>query len=202
MTRLVLASGSPRRRDILTALGLSFDVRAPAVDESVDAGETAADAARRLAGRKARAAGARPGELVLSADTIVALDDHLLGKPDDAAGAVSMLARLSGRTHVVVTGLALATPSRVLTAVAATRVTFRRLASAEIAAYVATGEPLDKAGSYGIQGLGAALVERIEGDFYNVMGLPIPTLLALLEEAGWRYAFGRLERRRPAETGA
>lgn len=192
MIPLVLASGSPRRRTVLAALGLSFDVRPPELVEELRAGESAAAAARRLAEEKAAAVDASADELILAADTIVALDGALLGKPAHAADAAEMLAGLAGRAHTVVTGIALRRAGGRWSAVARTDVTFRRLERAEIDAYVATGEPLDKAGAYGIQGYGAALVERIEGDFYNVMGLPIPALLGLLEEAGCRYEYGAI----------
>lgn len=192
MTRLVLASGSPRRRDILTALGLAFDVRPPDVDETLRSGEGASAAARRLAEQKVAAVEAGPDELVLAADTIVVLDGELLGKPTGPNDAATMLGRLAGRSHEVITGLALRFGAETRSVVALTTVTFRSLDPAEITAYVATGEPLDKAGAYGIQGYGSALVERIEGDFFNVMGLPVPTLLALLRVTGFRYLFGKL----------
>lgn len=192
MSQLVLASGSPRRRAILAALGLSFEVRPPEVDETLRAGETGRAAARRLAEEKAGAVKAGEGDLVLAADTIVVLDDELLGKPEGAEEAIAMLARLSGRAHTVITGLALQTGGKLVSAATETAVTFRGLDVEEIRAYVRTGEPLDKAGSYGIQGYGSALVERIEGDFFNVMGLPVPTFLDLLRAAGFRYLYGEI----------
>lgn len=192
MTRLVLASGSPRRRDILTALGLVFDVRPPDVDETLRPGEDAAAAARRLAEQKATAVEAEPDELVIAADTIVVLDGDLLGKPTGPSDAAAMLGRLAGRSHEVITGLALRLDAETKSVAALTNVTFRALDREEIAAYVTTGEPLDKAGAYGIQGFGSALVERIEGDFFNVMGLPVPALLALLRDAGFRYLYGEI----------
>lgn len=192
MIPLVLASGSPRRRTVLAALGLDFDVRPPELAEELRGGESAAAAARRLAEEKAAAVEAAADELVLAADTIVALDGRLLGKPANPAEAVEMLAALGGRAHTVVTGIALRHADGHWSSVARTDVVFRPLERAEIDAYVATGEPLDKAGAYGIQGFGAALVERIEGDFYNVMGLPIPALLELLARAGARYEYGAI----------
>lgn len=192
MIRLVLASGSPRRREILSALGLRFDVRRPDLDETLRPGEGAADAARRLAEEKAAAVEAAPDELVLAADTIVVLDGELLGKPSGPEGAAVMLERLAGRSHEVVTGLALRLGAETRSTTARTSVIFRPLDRREIAAYVGTGEPLDKAGAYGIQGFGSALVERIEGDFFNVMGLPVPALLALLRAGGFRYLYGEL----------
>lgn len=190
MRRLVLASGSPRRRAILAALGLEFDVRPPEVDEAFLPGESGSAEARRLAEKKASAVAAGAGELVLAADTIVVLDGELLAKPADPREAALMLASLSGRPHVVVTGLALRLGDSLHSAAAETTVTFRSLDAAEIEAYVRTGEPLDKAGAYGIQGYGSALVERIDGDFFNVMGLPVPTLLDLLRATGLRYLYG------------
>lgn len=192
VTRLVLASGSPRRRDILQILGLDFEVRRPEIEEVVHPGEAPADAARRLAEEKSGCLAPSPGEMILAADTIVVLDDEILGKPSDAADAVEMLMRLSGRVHDVLTGIALRRGGEVRSSVARTRVTFRSFDRAECEAYVATGEPLDKAGAYGIQGFGAALVDGIEGDYFNVMGLPVPTFLDLLNEAGYRYEYGRI----------
>ena len=206
MTRLVLASGSPRRRDILAALGLAFDVCPPDVDETLHPGEDAAAAARRLAELKATAVEAEPGDLVLAADTIVVLDGELLGKPTGPGDAAAMLGRLAGRSHDVITGLALRLGAETRSAAALTTVTFRSLDRAEIAAYVATREPLDKAGAYGIQGFGSALVERIEGDFFNVMGLPVPALLSLLHDTGFRYLYGEIvplgDVRGPATEGS
>jgi septum formation protein len=190
--RLVLASGSPRRREILDALGLAFDVRPPDTDETLRPGEAAVAAAVRLATEKAEAVPAAGGELVLAADTIVVLGEEILGKPADEADAARMLGRLSGRAHRVVTGIALRSEGRTHSSFATTGVRFRELDADDIAAYVATGEPLDKAGAYGIQGYGAALVEGIEGDFFNVMGLPVPALLGLLRTAGYRYLYGEL----------
>lgn len=192
MTRLVLASGSPRRRDILRILGLDFEVRRPDLDEVVHPGEVPADAVRRLAEEKSRSLVPSRGEVILAADTIVVLDEEILGKPYDDADAVEMLMRLSGRGHDVLTGIALRRGPEVRSRVARTRVTFRSFDRAECEAYVATGEPLDKAGAYGIQGFGAALVDRIEGDYFNVMGLPVPTFLGLLNEAGYRYEYGTI----------
>lgn len=198
MSHLVLASGSPRRRAVLSALGLTFDVRPPEVDETVRDGESGTDAARRLAEEKAAAVAAADEELVLAADTIVVLDEHLLGKPAGREEAAEMLGRLSGREHVVITGLALRARNEIVSAATPTAVTFRPLDEEEIMAYVRTGEPLDKAGAYGIQGYGSALVERIEGDFFNVMGLPVPTFLDLLRALGFRYLYGEIVPREAA----
>ena len=177
---LVLASASPRRRSLLARLGLAFDVRPSDADETWPVGLEAGPAAAEVALRKARATTA-PGALVLAADTVVVLDGEVLGKPADAAEAARTLRRLSGRTHTVATGIALAHAGREATAHEITRVTFADLSDAEIAAYVRTGSPLDKAGSYGIQDdAGALLVERIEGDYFNVVGLPLRRLYATL----------------------
>jgi septum formation protein len=190
--RLILASGSPRRRQLLEQLGLTFEVRPSDVDERLLTEEGPAAAAERLARAKAER-GADPGCLTVGCDTLVAHGGAVLGKPDSPREAAAMLERLSGEEHTVYTGIALASPDRVESAVEATRVWFRHLTASECADYTATGEPLDKAGSYGIQGFGAAIVDRIEGDYFNVMGLPIRRLLQLLEAFGWRYAFGTLQ---------
>lgn len=189
--RLVLASGSPRRRQLLEQLGLAFDVQPTDVDERLLAGEGPGDAAERLARAKAEHRTAARS-LSLGCDTLVAHGDAVLGKPESEREAAAMLKRLSGEMHIVYTGIALASPDRAESAVEATRVWFRRLSAGECAEYAATAEPLDKAGAYGIQGFGAAVVDRIEGDYFNVMGLPIRRFLQLLEAFGWRYAFGSL----------
>lgn len=173
---LVLASASPRRRDLLSRLGLTFDVRPTDADETWPEGLPPGPAAEEVALRKARAVEA-PGALVLAADTVVVLDGDVLGKPADPAEAAATLRRLSGRTHEVATGLALRLDGRETTAHETTRVRFADLSDAEIEAYVASGSPLDKAGSYGIQDdLGALLVAGIEGDYFNVVGLPLRRL--------------------------
>ncbi len=201
MKRLVLASGSPRRREVLAALGLEFDVRRPDMEEIVLEGELPEATVCRLAREKAASVDAERGELVLAADTVVVLEGELLGKPTDAQDAAGMLMRLAGRTHDVFTGLALRSGTGCVSAAARTEVSFRQFDRSECEAYVATGEPLDKAGAYGIQGLGAALVDRIDGDFHNVMGLPVPTFLELLVAAGYRYRYGRIvQEHRPENT--
>jgi len=192
--RIVLASGSPRRSEILTALGLTFTVRRPDLEEIIVPGDSPESTVCRLAAEKAECVSVEAGELVLAADTIVVLDGDLLGKPADEHEAIEMLMRLSGRSHDVFTGMALRVNGRTVSAAARTGVTFRPLDRAECEAYVATGEPMDKAGAYGIQGFGSALVERIDGDFFNVMGLPVPTLLELFTSIGYRYAYGRIVR--------
>ena len=182
---LVLASRSPRRRQLLEQLGFSFTVEASPADEAHPADVDSAHAlVQHLAERKAAPVAARyPDALVLAADTVVALEGDLLEKPTDAAEARHMLSRLSGRRHTVHTGFALchAATERQVTEAAATRVTFGALRPEEIAAYVATGAPLDKAGAYGIQDdLGALFVEGIEGDYYTVVGLPLRRLFLAL----------------------
>lgn len=187
---MILASRSPRRDELLRRLGLEFTVSIPQVDESLLPGEDPAAAAQRLARLKARSCVAED-TLAIGCDTLVVDDGGTLGKPVDAADAVEMLRRLQGKEHVVYTGVALAEPGRVESAVEATRVWFRPLDPRECEEYVRTHEPMDKAGAYGIQGYGAAIVERIEGDFFNVMGLPLTRLLELFRRFGWRYAFLR-----------
>ncbi len=182
---LVLASGSPRRIEVLRGLGLDPIVRPADVDESPLKGEAPDTYVLRLARDKANA-DARPGELVLAADTIVVLDGRLLGKPTDERDARRMLAELSGRTHDVLTGVALVEPgsARSVDTVVTTRVRVAALSAQEIVWYVETGEPMDKAGAYGIQGLGALLVESIEGNYTNVIGLPLPALAGLFRQLG------------------
>ena len=191
--KFVLASGSPRRREILYLLGLEHEVRPPDVDERLRPGEAPGVQARRLAVEKASSTAADGDDLILAADTLVVLGEEILGKPIDEADAVRMLVKLQGRQHEVHTGLALRFGDRIESDVAVTRVWFRSLDAAECEEYVASGEPLDKAGAYGIQGLGAVLVQRIEGEYFNVMGLPVQLLLSLLARFGLRYAYGRLE---------
>ncbi len=172
---LVLASGSPQRRAILEQLGVRFTVRVPGVEERADGDphERVADNAR----MKARAV---EGERVLGADTVVAADDAAFGKPADAAEAERLLRRLSGRDHDVMTGISFREGPEETGDVAVTRVRFRRLGEADIRWYLDSGEWRERAGGYAIQGRGAALVERIEGDYWNVVGLPVPALLRLV----------------------
>lgn len=190
---LLLASASPRRQAILEQLGLDFEVVPPPLEAERrwDGAELPAAYAREIAVAKARAVAARRSDaLVLGADTIVVLDGDVLGKPVDPGEARRMLARLGGREHVVHTGIAVVTPEGAEgSAVEATAVAIRSLSPAEVEAYVATGEPLDKAGAYGIQGLGAALVEGVRGCYFNVMGLPVARMLTLLRELGYPYAW-------------
>ena len=187
---IVLASGSPRRRELLARLGLRFEVDPPHREEdSPPPGEDPDDYAGRVSAAKANEVAARrPDAIVLAADTVVVLDGDVLGKPGDAAEARAMLARLSGREHAVHTWVTVLAPVGArATGTEVTRVRFRTLQSEEIDAYVATGEPFDKAGAYGIQAFGATLVEGVRGCYFNVMGLPVVRLLALLEEVGWAY---------------
>jgi septum formation protein len=189
---IVLASASPRRRQLLEMLGIAVEVRPSHIPEVHAPGEAPVAYAERLAADKARSVAREvPGALVLGADTTVVLDGHLLEKPADAADALRMLRALQGRTHEVVTAVALVADGTVRRATDVTRVTFRPADDALLEAYVDTGEPMDKAGAYGIQGYGAALVDRIEGDFFSVMGLPVRLVLALLRDAGREYRFGR-----------
>jgi septum formation protein len=180
--RLVLASASPRRQAFLRQMGLDFEVRAVEIDEEPRPGETPSGLAERLALEKAGVEAARdPAAFVLAADTVVASESALLGKPRDSAEATAMLMRLSGRTHEVWTGFVLCHGGRILEHRAVrTEVTFIILNDALCRAYVLTGEPLDKAGAYGIQGVGGFLVERICGSYSNVVGLPLAEVMAAL----------------------
>jgi nucleoside triphosphate pyrophosphatase len=188
---LTLASSSPRRRQLLEMLGIPVRVVSPNVSEVRRPVETPVDYVERLAREKALAV---PGRLVLGADTTVVVRDEVLEKPVDAVDALRMLRKLQGRTHQVVTSIALVAGETIHQATDVTNVVFRRLDDVFLEAYVATGEPMDKAGAYGIQGYGAALVERIDGDFFSVMGLPLRLVLELLDEAGQPYRFeGRSE---------
>jgi septum formation protein len=185
---LVLASASPRRRELLSGLGVAFTVRPVDLDETPRPGEEPRGYVLRLAREKA-AARIAPGELVLAADTIVVLDDDLLGKPRDQADARRMLARIAGREHTVLTGVALLETGetgerRRAETVETSRVRMAAMDEAEIAWYAATGEPLDKAGSYAVQGLGALFVEEVFGNYTNVVGLPLPATRRLFAELG------------------
>lgn len=182
--RLVLVSASPRRADLLAGAGFSFDVLPVEVDETPGDGETAAEYVQRLASAKTLAAEplGTPDHVLLGADTTVVLDGRILGKPEDDGEARSMIAALAGRTHEVLTGVALRHGGRELIGVERTQVTFDVLSAAEIAWYVASGEPRDKAGGYGIQGLASRFVARIEGSYSNVVGLPVALVVQLLRE--------------------
>jgi septum formation protein len=183
---LVLASASPRRQVLLAELGLTFLVDPADVDESAQPRESPRTYVTRLAQEKADEVSRRhPGSVVLGADTTVALEGEILGKPRDAAEALAMLERLTGRTHHVWTAVATAGPHRAVEAVE-TRVTFAATPREALAFYAASGEPLDKAGAYALQGMGGFLVERISGSHSNVIGLPLVQTLALLQAAGVR----------------
>jgi septum formation protein len=184
---IVLASASPRRQELLRCAGIPFTVQPAEISETPLAGETPRDCAERLAGEKAHAVfQSRPQQWVLGADTIVVVDDIILGKPGDADNAVRMLRMLSGRTHAVITGVCIVGPvaSNTKTASETTLVTFCELSDDEIRSYVATGEPMDKAGAYAIQGMASRWIPRIEGDYSNVVGLPVALVYSMLRERG------------------
>lgn len=183
-TPLVLGSASPRRRELLKSVGIAFEVEKADLDESVREGEPADRYVLRVAREKAQAIAARrPGALVLAADTTVVLEGRILGKPTDAQEAEWMLEALSGRDHQVMTAVCLGGADQAQTVVN-TRVHFRVLTHAQIRWYVRTGEPMDKAGAYGLQGIAAAFIERVEGSVTNVIGLPLAETLELLDRAG------------------
>ena len=187
---LILASGSPRRRELLSQAGLVFTVAAADINEDLLPNEAAAAYVQRLAEEKAQAIWndhrstdtLEDPLIVLGADTCVVCDGHILGKPKDSADARRMLELLSGRTHAVLTGLAAVAADKTVRDVEITQVTFNQIANAEIAQYIASGEPLDKAGAYAIQGYAARWIPRIEGCYFNVVGLPIARTIALLAE--------------------
>lgn len=184
MRRLILASSSPRRQELLTQIGVPFSVQVPAIDETPLAGEAPPAYVQRMAEEKALAVLAQQkGDVcVLAADTSVIVDGLILGKPADAAEAKAMLLRLSGREHQVLSAIAVADQSRLNSQVVSCKVAFRTLTDAEIDAYWLTGEPRDKAGSYAIQGLGAVFVQAIHGSYSAVVGLPLAETAALLGE--------------------
>lgn len=189
---VILASQSPRRRELLTLIGVPHEVRPAKVDESYLDGEKPAAHAERLAREKA-AAFREPDCVVIGSDTIVVVDGDVLGKPADESEAARMLERLSGRTHTVMTAVAVAWRGRLESGVEHVDVTFHRLTAEAIQSYIATREPMDKAGAYGIHGFGATLVQRVDGDYFAVMGLPLQRLVRLLELMGILYRFGALE---------
>jgi septum formation protein len=189
---IVLASGSPRRKQLLEMLRIPFRVIAPDVDEHVLPGEKPDAYVTRLSRAKAEAVVPRaPGEVILAADTTVVLGGKIFEKPTSPQHAVEMLAQLQGKTHEVLTAVAVAENGRLEQALDVSRVTLRPSDRSTLEAYVATGEPLDKAGAYAIQGLGAPLIERVEGDFFGVMGLPLRLALDLLAKFGRPYRFTR-----------
>ena len=190
---VVLASSSPRRRDLLNLIGIAHDVRPPNIDETMRPREAPRRHAERLAREKASAIAVRDPDLItIGADTVVVINRKVLGKPKDVADAARMLGLLSGREHTVITAVAVARGRKLRSAIEEVKVKFRRLRDDEIEAYIATGEPMDKAGAYGIQGFGATIVERVEGDYFAVMGLPLVRLVGLMRDVGVRYRFGEL----------
>ena len=191
--RVTLASSSPRRTELLQLVRIDHDVRPAHIDETQRAGEAPRAYAERLAREKAQSiAREQPDAVVIGADTIVVVDGQVLGKPQDDTEAADMLRHLSGRVHLVDTAVAVTRNGAVRSAVEEVEVTFRTLSDAEIERYIATGEPMDKAGAYGIQGYGATMVQRVNGDYFAVMGLPLGLLVRLLREVGVVYDFGSL----------
>ena len=185
MARIVLASGSPRRQELLRRMGIDgFTVRVPQVEEAFPAGLTPQETVEYISREKSQAVPSDAEEIVITADTMVFLDDKKLGKPADESEALAMLTALQGRHHTVCTGVTVRQGQRVLTRAQSTHVYFRPASEAELRAYIAGGEPMDKAGAYGVQGQGALLVERIDGDFFNVMGLPVLLLSRMLADFG------------------
>ncbi len=181
----ILASQSPRRRELLSMLGLEFETITADIDETMDPALSPAEAVAQVCQRKAEAVGQNhPGRLIVAADTIVVVDDRILGKPKTEQAAKDMLHLLSGREHTVMTGFCLWQDGRAETHVEQTRLRFRPLSDEEIDAYVATGSPLDKAGAYGIQDQASIFVQQLDGDYYNVMGLPLCALTTCLRRWG------------------
>ncbi len=190
--RVILASQSPRRRELLTLIGIEHEVRPADIDERYLPGEMPRAHAERLAREKAERISSADG-VVIGSDTIVVVDGDVLGKPADVADAERMLRRLSGRAHTVITAVAVAWRGRLESAVEEVGVTFHALSDEQIRQYIATREPMDKAGAYGIQGYGATIVARVDGDYFAVMGLPLQRLVRVCERLGLRYRFGALE---------
>lgn len=192
---IILASASPRRRRLLEMLGLQFRVVPSEVEEILRDGEDPGSHVERLAREKALAVAASHADaLVIGGDTIVVADHMPLGKPENDGDAVAMLLRLQGGMHRVETGVAVVAPGgHVESSVVRVRVWFRRFDQRTAEQYVSTGEPMDKAGAYGIQGYGATLVDRIDGDYFAVMGLPLARLISLLRVVGWHYTFRGIE---------
>ncbi len=187
MKKIILASGSPRRKELLEKIGLQFEVAASDIEEDLANGLPPRKLAEKLSLEKAVAAAKKyPDAVIIAADTIGVFDGKIIGKPHTPAEAVEMLSMLSGKSHLVVTGYTILDTGtqKSVTKSVETKVDFRSLTGAEIEAYVATGEPLDKAGAYAIQGLGALIVEKIEGDYYNVIGLPLSSLMESLKDFG------------------
>ena len=190
---VILASQSPRRRELLTLVGIAHEVRPADINEAYLSGEHPRAHAERLACEKASVvARDAPNALVIGSDTIVVVDGDVLGKPRDESEAAAMLTRLAGRSHTVVTAVAVQWRGIERSAVEEVDVTFHPLTPTEIDAYVATREPMDKAGAYGIQGYGATIVSRVDGDYFAVMGLPLQRVVRLMADLGVRYRFGSL----------
>ena len=179
---LILASQSPRRKELLGLMHIPFAVRVADIDETMDPEKSACDEVARVSALKAQAIPRETGDVVVAADTIVVCAGQVLGKPHDEAEAVKMLQLLSGRDHQVMTGVTILTDEKCKTFTEITDIHFRELSRREIEAYVATGEPMDKAGAYGIQGGAALFAEKMVGDYYNVMGLPVCSLWKALKE--------------------
>lgn len=189
MAQIILASSSPRRRELLERIGVTdFQIRVPEVEEFFPEGLTPPQVVEYISREKAEAAASlcAPDDIVITADTMVFLDHARLGKPRDEAHALEMLTALQGRKHTVCTGVTVRQGGRGLTESESTDVFFRPASQEELRNYIATGEPMDKAGAYGVQGRGALLVERLEGDFFNVMGLPVLRLSRMLKQFGVR----------------
>jgi septum formation protein len=185
MANIVLASGSPRRQELLQKIGITdFTVRVPDADESYDPAMSPEEIVCHISRKKSLALDSHEDEIVITADTMVFLDDQRLGKPKDEDDALQMLTALQGRAHTVCTGVTVRQGQKILTHAAATDVYFRPATEQELRAYIRGGEPMDKAGSYGVQGQGSLLVERIDGDFFNVMGLPVVLLSQMLQQFG------------------
>ena len=185
MAKIVLASASPRRQELLQRIGITeFTVRIPQADESYDSELTPEEIVCQISRKKSLALASGDDEIVITADTMVFLDDKRLGKPADEEDALRMLSALQGRHHTVSTGVTVRQGDHILTQAATTDVYFRHLTQEELRAYIRSGEPMDKAGAYGIQGLGSLLVEGINGDFFNVMGLPVVLLSRMLAQFG------------------
>ncbi len=183
--RIILASESPRRRELLALMGLDFTVVTSNVEETAPEGASAEETVCALALQKAQAVAAlHPNDCVIGADTVVELEGDILGKPHTPGNAKRYLLRMQGRRHVVYTGVAVLTGGRADVRCCRTDVTFSPMSEAEIDWYVSTGEPLDKAGAYGVQGPGGVFVERVEGNYFNVMGMPLPLLYRMLKDAG------------------
>ena len=190
MAKIVLCSGSPRRQELLRRIGIEqFDIRVPQVEETYPAGLNPRETVEYISREKAEAARrlCAEDEIFITADTMVFLDDARLGKPRDEADALRMLTALQGRRHTVCTGVSVGLGNHLETESEATEVVFRPATEAELRGYIRTGEPMDKAGAYGVQGKGALLVEGLHGDFFNVMGLPVLRLSRMLAQFGVRF---------------